>query len=114
MGLHVSSPNNQIKTTVITHTAAVTALTFVAIGGATLLAVNTVAADELNAYIYESELRGPFAGAAVYTFASTAYWDAANKEFTDVAAGNTKIGRMIGQDDNGELRVAFDSFNMPA
>ncbi|WP_337052479.1 DUF2190 family protein [Pseudoxanthomonas sp. USHLN014] len=96
MSLNIASPSEQVKSIGFAHTAATTARVPVLINGKLMIPVNTRAANEHNAFVYETEVDGaPVETGAAWLPNDALYWDAANARLTKTANGNTLFGHAL-------------------
>lgn len=93
MALELVSPTDQIRSDRFAHSAATTARTPLLINSKLFLPVNTAAANELNEFVWTSELKGATcAGSEAWTVGAKVYWDNTNSRFTVTATSNTLCG----------------------
>lgn len=110
--LNIASPSEQVKNAGFAHTAATTAKTPIVIGGKVLIPLNTAAANERNAFVYESEIdNAPTETAVAWGVNDALYWDATNGRFTKTATGNTLCGRALQPKDAAAAVSGLIAFN---
>ncbi len=114
MFLQVVSPSELVKSVGLAHTAAATSKEPIVINARVTIPLNTTAIGERNAYVYESMiLEAPKAAAQAWAWGAALYWDAAAKNFTTTASGNTLCGFALEPKlaaDTVSGLIAFDSF----
>ncbi|MCD7096942.1 DUF2190 family protein [Stenotrophomonas sp. MMGLT7] len=96
MSLNIASPSELVKTVGFAHTAATTVRVPIAIGGKLLIPLNTAAANEHNAYAYETEVdNAPAETGVAWGVNDALYWDAAGGVLTKTAEGNALFGHAL-------------------
>lgn len=92
MPLNLASPSELVKTIGFAHTAPTVAREPIAIGGKLMIPVNSRAANEHNAFCYESEVDGAPCQAGAWSVNAVIYWNGTSKTLTTTAAGGTFFG----------------------
>lgn len=83
---------NEIKKA---HTAATTAKVFLLLNGKVVMAMNTVAANAENVFVYRAnKVRAPKVAAQAWVALGPIYWDDTAKNFTTTSTANTLAGRI--------------------
>lgn len=96
MGLNIASPSELVKNTGFAHTAATVAREPIVINGRVAIPLNTIGANERNAFVYESEVDNvPAQTGTAWAWGDALYWDATNKRLTKTATNNTLFGFAI-------------------
>ncbi|MFO3704432.1 DUF2190 family protein [Xanthomonas codiaei] len=96
MALNIASPSELVKNVGFAHTAATTARVPVVIGGKPLIPINTRAANERNAFVYETEVdNAPAETGVAWAVNDALYWDATNARLTKTATNNTLFGHAL-------------------
>lgn len=114
MGLNIASPSELVKNVGFAHTAATTAKVPVVIATQAFIPLNTVDADERNAFVYESEIdNAPTDTGTAWVPGDALYWDATNGVFTKTSTSNTLCGHALQPKASGDAvsgLIAFNSF----
>lgn len=114
MSLNIASPSESVKTVGFAHTAATTARVPLLVNGKLMIPLNTRAANEHNAFAYETEVNNTKTDTGTAWLPNDAvYWDAANAQLTKTAAGNTLFGHALQPKAAGDAvspLVAFTSY----
>ena len=114
MFLEIVSPSELVKDVGFAHSAETKSKEPIVINGHVFIPLNDAAADERNAFVYESELlNAPKATGAAWAVGDLLYWDATAKKFTKTATSNTACGYALqpaGSADAVSPLIAFDSF----
>ncbi len=114
MRLNIASPSELVKNFGYAHSAATTAREPVVINGKLFIPQNTAAANERNAYAYETEIdNAPAETGVAWVPGDKLYWDAAAKNLTKTATSNTLAGHALHPKDAAAAvsgLVAFNAF----
>lgn len=111
--LNIASPSELVKTVGFAHTAATTARTPIAIGGRLMIPVNTRAANEHNAFAYETEVDSAKCQSAAWNVNDPIYFNASTGELTTTATGAALFGYALQPKAEGVTSsplVAFNSY----
>lgn len=93
MPLNIASPTELVKNVGFSHTAATVSKEPIVINGKVLIPLNTMAANERNAFVYESEIDNAKAETGVaWNVNDKLYWSAATKTLTKTDTGNSLFG----------------------
>lgn len=90
MFLEIVSPSELVKNFGFAHSAACVAKEPIVINARVFVPLNTSAANERNAFVYEAELeKVPKPAAQAWAAGAALYWDATAKQLTTTATANT-------------------------
>lgn len=96
MFLEIVSPSELVKNVGFAHTAPTVAKEPIVIGGRVMIPLNTMAANERNAFVYETEiLNAPKASGQAWAVNAPVYWNATARNFTTTATDNTLCGHVL-------------------
>lgn len=116
--LNIASPSELVKTVGFAHTAATVARTPLLIGGLLMIPINTAAANEHNAFAYETEVDNAACNSAAWAVNAPIYFDATAGELTSTVGSNAFFGYALQPKAEGVTSsplVAFNSyFTAPA
>lgn len=114
MFLEIVSPSELVKSIGFSHTAATAAKEPIVINSRVVIPVDTKAANERNAFVYETEvMNAPKASGQAWAFGAALYWDATAKAFTTTSTSNTACGHALqpaAADATVSPLIAFNSF----
>lgn len=112
MRLNIASPSEQVKTIGFAHTAPTVARTPLAINGKLMIPVNTAAANEHNAFAYETEVNDATATTEPWAVNDPIYYSTANGgALTKTAASNAFFGYALQPKASGVLVSPLVAFN---